>query len=116
MRSGSAPTIVRPLKKSVGVELTPTRAPASTSSPMRARVAEEALALEVLVVLDQDVVVLPEAVLPSRTLRRARGEAGVGMERRLHVAVAAGVEREVPEHEAHVAPAAHHVVQVAERL
>src|SRR5439155_1123876 len=40
--------------------------------PELACVAEEALALEVLVVLEQDVVVLPEAVLPSRTLCRAR--------------------------------------------
>src|SRR2546427_8353663 len=81
--------------------------------PELARVAEEALPLEVLVVLEEDVVVLPEPLLPGGALRRARGEAGGGMERPLHVAVAARVEREVPEDQAHVGARAHQLVQVA---
>src|SRR5919197_947617 len=84
--------------------------------PELARVAEQALALEVLVVLEEDVVVLPEPLLPAGALRRARREAGGGMERALHVGVAARVEREVAEDQAHVAARAHQLVQVAEGL
>src|ERR671930_335428 len=84
--------------------------------PELARVAEQALALEVLVVLEEDVVVFPEPLLPAGALRRARREAGGGMERALHVGVAARVEREVAEDQAHVAARAHQLVQVAEGL
>src|SRR3989449_7101018 len=84
--------------------------------PELARVAEEALPLEVLAILEEDVVVLPEPLLPGGALRRARGEAGGGMERPLHVAGAARVEREVPADQAHVGARAHPRRQVAERL
>src|SRR5207249_11239361 len=72
--------------------------------PELARVAEEALALEVLVVLEEDVVVLPEPSLPARALGRAGRQAGVGVGRARDVAVAARIERVVPEDEAHVGP------------
>src|SRR2546428_6308431 len=84
--------------------------------PELARVAQEALPLEVLVVLEEDVVVLPEPLLPAGALRRARGEAGGGMERRLHVAVTARVEREGPEDQGHARAPAPPLVQVAEGL
>src|SRR5207244_8791930 len=52
--------------------------------PELARVAEEALPLEVLAVLEEDVVVLPEPLLPAGALRRARGQARGRLERPLH--------------------------------
>src|SRR3989441_6388834 len=81
--------------------------------PELARVAEEALPLEVLVVLEEDVVVLPEPLLPGGALRRARGEAGGGMERPLHVAVSARGAAERPEGQAHGGPRTPQPAQVA---
>src|SRR3989442_2682954 len=84
--------------------------------PELARVAEEALALEVLVVLEEDVVVLPEPSLPARALGRAGRQAGVGVGRARDLAVAARVALVLPEDEADVEPVAQHVTQVADGL
>src|SRR5262249_53580775 len=52
-----------------------------------ARIAEQAVAVERLLMLEEQVVVLPEPALPSGALRGRRGQAGVGMELLLHLAV-----------------------------
>src|SRR5262249_27726323 len=67
-----------------------------------ARVAEEAVAVEGLLMLEEQVVVLPESILLTGALRGGRGLAGVGMKLLLHLAIAAAVEREVAEDQLHV--------------
>src|SRR5262249_60775927 len=79
-----------------------------------ARIAEQAVAVERFLMLEEQVVVLPEPALPSGALRGRRGQAGVGMELLLHLAVAAAVERKVSEHELHVRARAQEAAQVAE--
>src|SRR5262249_61693440 len=79
-----------------------------------ARIAEQAVAVERLLMLEEQVVVLPEPALPSGALRGRRGLAGVGMELLLHLAVTPAVERKVTEHELHVPPPAHQAAHAAQ--
>src|SRR5262249_27246725 len=79
------------------------------------RVAEEAVALQGLVILEQEVVVLPESILLRGALRRDRGKTGIGMHRAGYVAVAARIEREVAEHEADVRVVVDEIPQIPER-
>src|SRR5439155_19167633 len=80
------------------------------------RVAEQALALEVLVILEQHVVVLPEPPLVARALRRDRRETGVRVQWNGQARVAARVERIVPEHEADVGARAEELAELRKRL
>src|SRR5438552_9605406 len=79
-----------------------------------ARVAEEALALEVIVILEEEVVVLPEPILLRGALCGDGGEASVGVNRARDVTVAARVEGEVAEDEADVGVIAKEIPQIPE--
>src|SRR5579885_2964917 len=82
-----------------------------------ARVAEEAVAIERALVLEERVVVLPEAVLLAGALRRKRRTAGIRMRGAiLQRRVARGVERKVAEDEAHVVARAQQVLEIPEGL
>src|SRR4030095_5224410 len=81
-----------------------------------ARIAEQAVAVERLLVLEQLVVVLPEPAEASGTLCRRGRAAGVGMELLLQPVVARAVERVVAEDELHVRSRADQLAQVAERV
>src|SRR5262249_51719277 len=76
--------------------------------------AEQTVAVEGLLILEEHVVVLPETPLASCALRGGGGQTRVGMELLLHAVVAAAVEGKVPEDQLHVRPGAHEVAEIAE--
>ena len=122
--------------KMVGVDSIPRRVPAATSAAMRvhrggivearpergdvepdvARVAKEAVAVERLLMLEEHVVVFPEAPEPAGALGGGRRQARVRVQLHLHARIAPAVERKVAEDELHVGARPDELAQVAERV
>src|SRR5262249_59231359 len=81
-----------------------------------ARVAEEAVPVERLLMLEEHVVVFPEPSEPPRALGGGRRQAGVGMQLLLHARVAPAVERKVTKDQLDVGTRANELAQGTERL